>query len=1100
MATVKRAANLYSFRTRDRVFGTVFQPDSPSAAALAAIDTKVADAHNAYLDRRFSDAIRAYSEARSLIFTQLHPGASGPSGMVSIDPALFTPMLSMALEWMNVLPVEAPVAAVRPREPVDPATLGDVIKFDAVGLRSTELSAHGAADAVADFSLGRTLHDAGNEKAGQFFLDRARQNAPELIGELEKGRQQAPKLAAQPGGPPLAASAPAELQPSGLPLAGSGTLRAGGLSSIPVLANRFTADSRTGALLREVATSVPRLDVPQASTVQRTLGVVISDQVVQFSWDVGAAPPLDKVRAAAYENRIAITELSPLVLVPLTPPDLAMYLPHLYYYVIPLGLAESYHAVGDYETAETFYLQAGSYQYLNAAIEAPYVWGRLATLYLDWGNGLFRDGDAPAALPIYEKVLTSAFAEPAGALYTAASLKPAADIARQVIAQITEAATLDTDPVITGALVEIRQQLLKIAGGLDFWGFWTNTVPIWTFDYLQSVARDFTQLAVSAERDVIGFWDRAGQAALTRQQLIGAAASSDAEVVAADLQTAASQAEVQAYQDGVALAQKRAADARANATEYAQKSQLAISYQAASTQVNGGDDGDPNQLNRLADQLLSGHAISDSRGTVAAVAQLAGAKANRDYEIDSLRRQAAELDLAATQAMDEVTAGRARVAAAAAAGDVARIRARSSHELLDAFDDQFFTADVWQRLGDTMYRLYQRYLTMALRAARLMQQAYNFETDQSLHLIRADYTTDEVKGLLGADVLLADIESFTYDLITSTAGKPQPIKQTISLAQRYPFTFESQLRKTGAMDFETRIDDFDSLYPGSYAGRIDAVEVTVDGLVPATGISGTLTNSGISSYRVPLRGWLDPATSGLKHRVQNKETLILSDSSVRQDALLESTDTRQLRLFQGAGLASSWRLELPMAVNDLDYGALLDVRLTFYYKARYDAGLAARVTSQLATLPGFTSRQRAIPLRWLYPDAFFSFQDTGTLAMTLRARDFPHNETNAVLDTVGVLVATDGSVAASGLVVGLATPGKAAVTATTDASGAADSSTAGSPYAALAGGALLGDYAVTLAAADNAGLAPGGNLDLSPVVNVVLLLAYTFTPRIGGVP
>jgi hypothetical protein len=1095
MAPVKHAANLYSFRTRDRAFGTVFQPDSPSAAALAAIDAKVANAHGAYLDRRFSDAIRAYGEARSLIFAQLHPGASGPGGKVSIEPALFTPMLSMALEWMNVLPVDAPVAAVRPREPVDPAELGDIIKFDAVGLRSTKLSADGAADAAADFSLGRTLQDAGNEKAARFFLDRARQNAPELIGELEKVQEPAPKLAAKPDGPQLAPPAAAGLQPQVPALADPGTIRVGGLATIPVLTNRFATGIGTGALLREVATAVPQLAAPPAVTVQRTLGAVIGDQVVEFTWDVGAGPPLDKVRAAAYESRITKTDLSELVLVPRTPPDLAMYLPHIYYYVIPLGLAESYHAVGDYETAEKLYLQAGSYQYLNAAIEAPYVWGRLATLYLDWGNGLFRNGDAASALPIYEKVLTSDFTEPASALYTMGSLKPAADIARQVIAQIAQAATLGTDPVITGALVEIRQQLLKIAGGLDYWGFWTNTVPIWTFDYLQSVARDFTQLAVSAERDVIGFWDRAGQAVLTRQQLVGAAASSDAEVVAADLQTAATQAELQAYLDGRDLAEKRAADARLNATEYAQKSSLAISYQAASAQVSGGDDGDPNQLNRLADQLLSGHAITDSRGTVAGAAQLAGAKANRDYEIDSLRRQAAEMDLAATQAADEVRAGQARVDAANAAGDVARIRARNSHELLDAFDDQFFTADVWQRLGDTMYRLYQRYLTMALRAARLMQQAYNFETDQSLHLIRSDYTTDEVKGLLGADVLLADIESFTYDLITSTAGKPQPVKQTISLAQRYPFTFESQLRQTGTMDFETRIDDFDSLYPGSYAGRIDAVEVTVDGLVPATGISGTLTNSGISSYRVPLRGWLNPATSGLKHRVQNKETLILSDYSVRQDALLESTDTRQLRLFQGAGLTSSWRLELPKEVNDLDYGALLDVRLTFYYKARFDPGLAARVKTQLATLPGFTSRQRAIPLRWLYPDAFFSFQDAGTLAMTLRARDFPHNETNAVLDTVGVLVATDGSVPASGLVVGLATPGKASVKATTDASGAADSSTAGSPYAALPGGALLGDYAVTLAAADNAALAPGGNLDLSPVVNVVLLLAYTFTPR-----
>jgi hypothetical protein len=426
---------------------------------------------------------------------------------------------------------------------------------------------------------------------------------------------------------------------------------------------------------------------------------------------------------------------------------------------------------------------------------------------------------------------------------------------------------------------------------------------------------------------------------------------------------------------------------------------------------------------------------------------------------------------------------------------LARIRARGAQQLLEAFDDQFFTPEVWQRMGDTMYGLYRRYFAMAMRAARLMQQAYNFETDQSLQLIREDYGSDEVKGLLAADALLADIQTFTYDLITSTMSKPQPVKQTISLAGRYPFAFE-QLRRTGLMEFDTRIDDFDDHYPGTYAGRLEAVEVEVEGLLPPTGISGTLTNSGISSYRVPLHLWTDPGASGLKYRVQPRETLVLSDFGTRLDALLVRGDQRQLGVFQGAGLASSWRLELPKQINDFDYGALLDVRLTFYYKARFDLDLAGRVKAQLGTRPGFTQRERAVPLRWLYPDAFFSFQDTGELHFELQPIDFPHNQSTPVLTNVGVLVATDGSVPASGLQVGLAVPAQATpVVATTDANGAASSTTQGSPYAALVGGAALGEFVVSMTAAGNPVLAPGGQLDLGPIVNIALLMEYTFTPR-----
>jgi hypothetical protein len=57
-----------------------------------------------------------------------------------------------------------------------------------------------------------------------------------------------------------------------------------------------------------------------------------------------------------------------------------------------------------------------------------------------------------------------------------------------------------------------------------------------------------------------------------------------------------------------------------------------------------------------------------------------------------------------------------------------------------------------------------------------------------------------------------------------------------------------------------------------------------------------------------------PGTSGLKYRLQSKETLVLSDYTTRNDVLLLSTDSKMTRIFQGAGLVSTWRLELPKAL------------------------------------------------------------------------------------------------------------------------------------------------------------------------------------------
>src|SRR5262249_28143185 len=147
-----------------------------------------------------------------------------------------------------------------------------------------------------------------------------------------------------------------------------------------------------------------------------------------------------------------------------------------------------YHALGQWDTAESFYFQAASYEFLNAAIEAPYLWQRLVTLYLDWGNFLFRTDQVADALAMYERVLKIDGPVPNSTLYTTASLKPGADAGKRIIAGLANLAALRENPALTALIVEIRQQELKIAGGLDFWGHWHNTVPIWTFDFLQSAA------------------------------------------------------------------------------------------------------------------------------------------------------------------------------------------------------------------------------------------------------------------------------------------------------------------------------------------------------------------------------------------------------------------------------------------------------------------------------------------------------------------------------------------------------------------------------------------------------------------------------------
>src|SRR4051794_20613308 len=194
MPDLRIAADLYSFRFTDRVFGSAFQPATPSAAALAAIEAKLTAANADYAARRYQAALQEYRDTASLVWQQLNPNAPGGSRVASLDPRLFGSLFSMALEWMNVLPVTQPVAGVRPRDPVDPAILAEAARFDNVGLRSTAISAGGGAGAVADYQTGELLEAGGNDKAAAFFLDRARRTSPDLIASLdsERGSANAP--------------------------------------------------------------------------------------------------------------------------------------------------------------------------------------------------------------------------------------------------------------------------------------------------------------------------------------------------------------------------------------------------------------------------------------------------------------------------------------------------------------------------------------------------------------------------------------------------------------------------------------------------------------------------------------------------------------------------------------------------------------------------------------------------------------------------------------------------------------------------------------------------------------------------------------------
>ena len=468
---------------------------------------------------------------------------------------------------------------------------------------------------------------------------------------------------------------------------------------------------------------------------------------------------------------------------------------------------------------------------------------------------------------------------------------------------------------------------------------------------------------------------------------------------------------------------------------------------------------------------------------------MARGRLTAEYELASMNRQITELAQAETFARAQQTAAEARAAAARAMAMAAGQRTEAAAANLAAFDDQTFTADVWAELAGFMRHISRLQLYRGTRIARLMQQAYNFENDVNRRIIRADYTTAGAAGLLGADALARDIDAFTFDLVTTRRQKEMPLTYTLSLAGMFPFLFETTFRNTGTISFQTRIEDIDRIAPGTYARRIERVEVAVEGLLPRGGARGVLTNGGISFYRTQR-------IDDVRVRVQPSESLILSEHDLRRDALIFRNDERTRGIFEGAGIASTWTLELPKVVNDLNYETITDVRITFYAMARYHSALALAVQNQLSTVPGLLRRTRTLPLRWLHPDAFFRFQDTGRLEFALTpVDDFGFDEQDPQIVQVGVLFKTVAGTDPTSWQVRLVTPEHGESPAASPNAAGEITVEVGHPWEDAANGAALGEWAIVLRLEENAPLVSDGRLDLSAVQNTVLLLDYTYTAR-----
>ncbi|MFA7757661.1 hypothetical protein V5F01_29565 [Streptomyces sp. NRRL B-2790] len=796
--------------------------------------------------------------------------------------------------------------------------------------------------------------------------------------------------------------------------------------------------------------------------VRYTAGFAMGSQIRTVGWRRAAAPSVEELLSAAYRIRLDAKTHLELRWSVLTAVDLSVQLAHLFYYVIPVGLAEAYAGLGDWANARLWLYRAADYPYLNRHLEAMVLWLRLAQTYLGEGDALYRQGEFVEALAAYGAVVAADGTRGSADLYTMPALT---EVGTLVATLLDDPRTLpgDLDAGLGAVVLDIAAKVAQLVRNLDWFGVPVDFVPPFTFDYLQNAARFLGQQAQAAERDFIQFMERYDTGKLTRLQLQQAVAAATADRAVADQQAAAAQEEVQLARTAQDLANQRRAHAQSARDAYTAMSgeQIALETQTAwyssqnTWELNNPIPGDGRQIHEV---------IAADRHRLGVI--------NRDYELLRMQQNIDELALAAQQSSDQVALSQARAQATDLAAQAARLRRQQAQELATGFEQGFFTPEVWRQLADFMRAQAQRYLYWAPRGARLMERAYEFDYDTTVDRIRADYTAGAVNGMLGSDQLLADIDYFTYDRVTRTTHKTLRAGLVVSLAEMFPFAFAG-FRNTGQISFNTLLSDLERDYPGSCNHRIQAVEVAVIGLVPDGGLRGTLVNSGTSQYRA-----LDGT---VKWRLQNVDTMLLS-SYGRDDSVLFRPHPELLTVFEGVGMASGWTLRYPPDINDVDFRFIVDVQVTFHFEAQFDRSLAETVAA-IPLPPEALRASTSFSLGSDFPDRFFLWRSQGAATLPVEPEYLPHHHLAPVVRSVSLqLLGTDGPAPAVPLTI--TAPGGATADVTPDGNGRVPSTLPS--LAALRGAAVLGDWQLATTA---------DGPDRATVYDVLLFVEYGYTRR-----
>ncbi|KIA93644.1 hypothetical protein OA93_21830 [Flavobacterium sp. KMS] len=256
-------------------------------------------------------------------------------------------------------------------------------------------------------------------------------------------------------------------------------------------------------------------------------------------------------------------------------------------------------------------------------------------------------------------------------------------------------------------------------------------------------------------------------------------------------------------------------------------------------------------------------------------------------------------------------------------------------EIEDFLKNKYTNEELYTWMRGSLKTLYHQVYSLAHELSKKAEKVYRFERGISnSNFIQSGYWDAGREGLLAGEQLYVGLKQMEA-AYQNERGYDYEITKHVSLCLLSPLAL-IQLKETGKCEFEIPEVLFDMDYPGQYKRRIKSVSVSLPCIAgPYTGVNAKFsllenkfrnnaiggktyeeitddTDDRFSTYRIPINAI---ATS----TGQN-------DSGMFE---LNFKDERYMP-FEGAGVVSKWRLELP-EIRQFDYGTVTDVIVHIRY-------------------------------------------------------------------------------------------------------------------------------------------------------------------------